>query len=106
MKTGILDRKDVGVFARFIVVGMPVTCGSDKRGPRYPILLVAVLDHPSGIKFRPDHGVATRLAADDEIEGDRFMPVGVLDLFFPFALTPFFYETKERFSAGRSCRRG
>ena len=79
MKTGILDRKDVGVFARFIVVGMPVTCGSDERGPRYPILLVAVLDHPGGIKFRPDHGVATWLAADDKIEGDRFMPVGILD---------------------------
>ena len=82
MKSRILDRKDVGVFARFIMVGMPVTCGSDKRGPRYPILLVAVLDHPSGIKFRPDHGVATGLAADDKIQRDRFMPVGILDFSF------------------------
>jgi len=30
MESGILDRKDVGVFTRFIVVGVPVTCGSDE----------------------------------------------------------------------------
>ena len=95
MKTGILDRKDVGVFARFIVVGMPVTCGSDERGPRYPILLVAVLDHPGGIKFRPDHGVATRLAADDKIERDRFMPVGILDFSRSCWLRSSFHETKK-----------
>ena len=95
MKTGILDRKDVGVFARFIVVGMPVTCGSDKRGPRYPILLVAVFDHPSGIKFRPDHGLAPRLAGDDEIERDRSMPVGILDFSSSCWLRSSFHETRK-----------
>ena len=30
MKSGILDRKDVGVFTRLIVVGVPVTCGGDE----------------------------------------------------------------------------
>ena len=30
MKSGILDWKDVGVFTRFIVMGVPVTCGSDE----------------------------------------------------------------------------
>ena len=46
MKSGILDRKDVGVFTRFIVVGVPVTCGGNKRGAGYPVFPVAVLDHP------------------------------------------------------------
>jgi hypothetical protein len=49
MKSGILDRKDVSVFARFIVVGVPVTCRSDKRGPRYPIFPVTVLDHAGSV---------------------------------------------------------
>ena len=95
MKTGILDRKDVGVFARFIVVGVPVTCGSDERGPRYPNFPVAVLDHLRGIKFRPNHGVAPRLAADDEIEGERFMPVGILDFSRSCWLRSSFHETKK-----------
>ena len=45
MKSGILDRKDVGVFTRFIVVRVPVTCGGDERGTGYPIFPVTVLDH-------------------------------------------------------------
>ena len=35
MKSGILDRKDVGVFTRFIVMGVPVTCGGNERGAGY-----------------------------------------------------------------------
>ena len=45
MKSGILDRKDVGVFTRFIVVGVPVTCRGNKRGAGYPVFPVTVLDH-------------------------------------------------------------
>ena len=49
MKSGILDRKDVGVFARFIVVGVPVTCGGDERGTGYPVFPVTVLDHAGSV---------------------------------------------------------
>jgi len=45
MKSGILDRKDVGVFTGFIVVRVPVTCRSDERGTGYPVFPVTVLDH-------------------------------------------------------------
>ena len=45
MKSRILDRKDVGVFARFIVMGVPVTCGGNERGAGYPVFPVTVLDH-------------------------------------------------------------
>ena len=45
MKSGILDRKYVGVFTRFIVVGVPVACGSDERGPGFPVFPATVLDH-------------------------------------------------------------
>jgi hypothetical protein len=45
MKSGILDWKDVGVFTRFIVMGVPVTCGGNERGPGFPVFLVTVLDH-------------------------------------------------------------
>jgi len=45
MKSGVLDRKDVSVFTRFIVVRVPVTCGGDERGAGYPIFPVTVLDH-------------------------------------------------------------
>ena len=79
MKSGILDRKDVGVFTRFIVMGVPVTCGGNERGAGYPVFPVTVLDHAFFIQFSSDHGVTTRLAADDKVEGDRFMPVGILD---------------------------
>ena len=79
MKSGILDRKDVGVFTRFIVVGVPVTCGGNERGPGFPVFPVAVLDHAVWIQFGADHRVAARLAADDKVESDRFMPVWILD---------------------------
>ena len=49
MKSGILDRKDVGVFTRFIVAGVPVTCGSDERGPGFPVFPVTVLDHAGSV---------------------------------------------------------
>jgi hypothetical protein len=45
MKSGILDRKDVGVFTGFIMVGVPVTCGGDERGTGFPVFPVTVLDH-------------------------------------------------------------
>ena len=45
MKSGILDRKDVGVLTGFIVVRVPVTCGGDERGTGYPVFPVTVLDH-------------------------------------------------------------
>jgi hypothetical protein len=49
MKSGILDRKDVGVFTRFIVVRVPVTCRGDERGTRYPVFPVTVLDHTGSV---------------------------------------------------------
>ena len=45
MKSGILDRKNVGVVARFIVMGVPVTCRGNERGAGFPVFPVAVLDH-------------------------------------------------------------
>ena len=79
VKPGILDGKDVGVFTRFIVVGVPVSRGGDEGGARFPVFPVAVLDHAVGIEFGSDHGVAARLAANDKVESDRFVPVGILD---------------------------
>lgn len=79
MKPSILNREDVGVFTGFIVVGVPVTCGSDERGTGYPVFPVTILDHPFCIQFGSDHRVAARLTADDKVECDRFMPVGILD---------------------------
>jgi hypothetical protein len=49
MKSGILDWKDVGVFTRFIVMGVPVTCGGNERGPGYPVFPVTVLDHAGSV---------------------------------------------------------
>jgi hypothetical protein len=49
MKPRILDRKDVGVFTRFIVVGVPVTCGGDERSAGYPVFPVTVLDHAGSV---------------------------------------------------------
>jgi hypothetical protein len=49
MKSGILDRKDVGVFARFIVVRVPVTRGGDERSAGYPVFPVTVLDHAGSV---------------------------------------------------------
>ena len=79
MKSGILDRKDVGVFTRFIVMGVPVTCGGNERGAGYPVFPVTVLDHAVCIQFGANHCVAARLTADDKVEGYRFMTVGILD---------------------------
>jgi hypothetical protein len=45
MKSGILNRKDVGVFTRFIVMRVPVTCGGNKRGAGFSVFPVTVLDH-------------------------------------------------------------
>lgn len=45
MKSGILDRKDVGVFTRFIVVGVPISGWSDERGAGLPVFPMAVFDH-------------------------------------------------------------
>jgi hypothetical protein len=49
MKPRILDRKDVSVFARFIMMGMPVTCRGDERGTGYPVFPVTVLDHAGSV---------------------------------------------------------
>ena len=82
VKSGILDRKDVSVLTGFIVMGVPVPGGGDEGGARFPIFPVTVLDHAFRVELGSDHGVATRLAADDKVEGDGFMPVRILDFSF------------------------
>ena len=79
MQAGVLDWNKVSRRSRFVVVRMPEARRSDERRSRLPVSPLRVLDVALVIDLASDQGVAALLALDDEVQGDRLMPVRKLD---------------------------
>jgi len=79
MQPGILDRQHVGISARLGVMRVPVSTRGHEGCTRHPIVAIPVHDHAVWAELGADHGVATRLAIDHEVEGDGLVTVGELD---------------------------
>jgi len=87
MQPGILDRQHVGISARLVVVRVPVSTRGHEGCTRHPIVALPVHDHAVRAELGADHGVATRLAIDHEVEGDGLV-AGSYALCQPPVLSP------------------
>ena len=80
MQTSVLNGQNVGISAGFIVVRMPIPRRSHEGGSSNPVLPMPVANHSVVIELCTDQGVAARFAGHCEIQGDRLVPMGALNL--------------------------
>ncbi len=75
MQAGVLNRQQPGRLAALVHVGVPVAWRGDEGATALPVDAAGVADAAVAVELGAHQGVHPGLAVDDQIQGNRLMPV-------------------------------